>query len=319
MRRREGAGPVEPAGMQELAGRLFPGAGYRHVGEQAWRWCLALDRPGECPTAVWEADGRVMAWGWLELPDELVLQVDPAHPKLADEVLAWAERRAYGPLVTEVAATEPHLVEALERRGWASVADGEPFLECLHRPLNALPAVPPLPPGYRIHPQPAKAAAAEAVAAKAAAAKAAAKAVAADDAAEAVDAAAWATAHRAASGSAGVTAERLARLRHTPPYRPESDLAVRAPDGSVAAYCLGWLDEVNDVGAFGPVGTHPAHRRLGLARAVCTAVLHGFAAAGAYEAVVNARGDAAHPAPRRLYASLGFGPHTRTHTYRRHP
>ncbi|WP_202805957.1 GNAT family N-acetyltransferase [Actinopolymorpha alba] len=66
-----------------------------------------------------------------------------------------------------------------------------------------------------------------------------------------------------------------------------------------------------------PVGTHPDHRRRGLARAVCTAVLHAFAAAGGERVVVCSRGDAAHPVPKLVYESMGFIPQARTMTYSR--
>jgi hypothetical protein len=41
------------------------------------------------------------------------------HRQLADEVLAWAEKVAGGPLSVEIAETEPHLAAALERRRYA--------------------------------------------------------------------------------------------------------------------------------------------------------------------------------------------------------
>ncbi|WP_141720383.1 hypothetical protein [Streptomyces sp. Cmuel-A718b] len=59
----------------------------------------------------------------------------------------------------------------------------------------------------------------------------------------------------------------------------------------------------------------PRPRRLGLARAVCTAVLHAFADAGGHRAIVHSRGDAACPVPKRLYESTGFTAYTRTHAY----
>ncbi|WP_404953269.1 GNAT family N-acetyltransferase [Streptomyces sp. 147326] len=74
-------------------------------------------------------------------------------------------------------------------------------------------------------------------------------------------------------------------------------------------------DEANATGAFEPVGTRPDHRRQGLALAVCTAVLHAFARAGGRRAIVNARGDAAYPVPKRLYESMGFTTYARTHTF----
>ncbi|WP_204077377.1 GNAT family N-acetyltransferase [Planotetraspora phitsanulokensis] len=285
MRRREHAGPVALRAMQGLAVQCFPAAGYRHIGDLTWNWCLALDRAGECPTAIWTEGDTAVAWGWLDLPGELMLQVDPRHPGLADEVLDWAERTADGPLTAEVAETEPHLVAALERRGYTRAADG-PFMVCLGRPLADLPAVPDLPDGYTVRAQ-----------------------------RDHADVAGRAAAHRAAFGSTRVTAGRHARMRDTWPYRPELDLVVVAPAGGVVAYCQGWYDRANRTGEFEPVGTHPGHRRLGLARSVCTAVLHAFAAAGGTRAVVYARGDDAYPVPRRLYESMGFGAYTRTHTY----
>ncbi|MDQ0956449.1 hypothetical protein QFZ66_000327 [Streptomyces sp. B4I13] len=46
-----------------------------------------------------------------------MLQVDPSHPRLTDEVLDWAEQAAPGALSVEVAETELHLAATLERRG----------------------------------------------------------------------------------------------------------------------------------------------------------------------------------------------------------
>ncbi|MFC0552428.1 GNAT family N-acetyltransferase [Planotetraspora thailandica] len=287
MRRDEHAGPVALRAMQELASRVFPVTGYRHAGDLTWNWCLALGSQFECPTAVWTAGDRTLAWGWLESPDSLMLQVDPEHPEMAGDVLAWAEHTAGGPPSVEVAATETHLIAALERRGYTAADDG-PFMVCMGRPLTGLPEVPGMPDGYTIDVQR-------------------------DDAGVAGRAAA----HRAAFGSARVTAERHARMRMQWPYRPEYDLVVTSPDGEVEAYCQGWFDETNGVGAFEPVGTRPGRRRLGLARAVCVAVLHAFARAGGRRAIVYARGDAAYPAPKRLYESIGFAPYTRTRIYGR--
>ncbi|MFE7778720.1 GNAT family N-acetyltransferase [Streptomyces sp. NPDC057445] len=104
-------------------------------------------------------------------------------------------------------------------------------------------------------------------------------------------------------------------MRSTWPYRPELDLIVVSPAGDAVAYCQGWYDEANGIGEFEPVGTHPEHRRLGLARAVCTAVLHAFADAGGHRATLCCRGDAAYPVPKQLYESMGFTAFTRTHTY----
>jgi ribosomal protein S18 acetylase RimI-like enzyme len=282
-------GPADLAGMQALAERVSPQTGYRSVGDLAWNYALSHDRPDDNPTALWRVgsgtdDTAVAAWAWLERPAELMLQVDPRYPELADEVLGWARERAGEPLTAAVADTETPVVAALRRHGYQP-QDG-PFFCCLTMHLSDAPAQPALPPGYRI------------------------RAVSGD-----ADAARWVAVHKTAfTGSRFDVARRL-HLTSVPPHRPELDLAVEAPDGSFAAYCLGWYDEQNKTGEFEPVGASPEHRRRGLAAAVSIAVLHGFLAAGAQRAIVNARGDADYPAPRRLYESLGFREHTRTTTY----
>jgi ribosomal protein S18 acetylase RimI-like enzyme len=270
--------------MQSLAERVFPLTGYRSIGDLAWNYALSYDRQADHCTALWRAGGDVLAWGWVERPSELMLQIDPAHAGLADEVLDWAEQLASVPLQVGVAGTETAVADALIRRGYLR-QDG-PFFCCLGMRLADTLASPRLPAGYRI------------------------REVSGDK-----DAAGWVAVHRSAFPGSRFDAARRSQLMRVHPYRPDLDLVVEAPDGSLAAYCLGWYDQRNRVGEFEPVGTHPEHRRLGLAAAVNTAVLHRFTAAGGQRAVVYARGDAAYPVPRRLYESLGFREHTRTSTF----
>lgn len=55
---------------------------------------------------------------------------------------------------------------------------------------------------------------------------------------------------------------------NAPSYREHTDLAAIASDGSFAAYGAVNVDEANLIGEFEPVGSHPAHRQLGLAKAL---------------------------------------------------
>jgi predicted N-acetyltransferase YhbS len=55
-------------------------------------------------------------------------------------------------------------------------------------------------------------------------------------------------------------------LQRAPDYRKEHDLCVAAPDGTYAACCIIWYDEVNGIGHLEPLGTHPAYRQRGIAR-----------------------------------------------------
>jgi GNAT superfamily N-acetyltransferase len=284
--------------MQELASRVHPAASWRHAGDLAWAAALAGETAA-CPTAVWREGGRVVAWGWLEGPGELTLQVDPAHAAvaaLADEVLEWAEGASgvggasNGVIGTTISERETHIAAALRGRGYTAAAEG-PFFAHLGHDLRDLPPIPALPEGYRM--------------------------MQCGDG----DVATRAAAHRAAWSywKSAYSERQHTALRALWPYKSEFDLMAIAPDGTPAAYHQGWYDESSRVGLFEPVGTHPEHRRLGLSRALGTAVMHAFAAAGARMAVVNPRGDEAYTVARLTYEALGFEGFGRTYTYTNAP
>ncbi len=92
----------------------------------------------------------------------------------------------------------------------------------------------------------------------------------------------------------------------TPGYRPELDLVAVGPEGDLAAYALGWLDDHSHSLLFEPVGTDPAHSGRGLARALCAQMLCVADQLGAKEAIVGPRGDPGYPLPRRVYEGLGM-------------
>ena len=131
------------------------------------------------------------------------------------------------------------------------------------------------------------------------------------------DTASRSAAHRAAFSPSRFTDEVYAVVRETWPYRADLDCVAVAPDGSVASYTLAWLDEENRVGEFEPVGTHEAHRRRGLGRAVNLFALQRLRDEGATEALVGCRGDDAYPIPRKLYESVGFREIARAASYGR--
>ena len=120
--------------------------------------------------------------------------------------------------------------------------------------------------------------------------------------------------HAAFPGST-MTVEKYRWCRTTPLYRPALDTIVRAPDGSVAAFALGWLDPLSLGVELEPVGVHPDHQRRGLGRAACRATLRAARAMGAGDVLIAA--DAANPAANGLYASLGLRVEARVIPYRR--
>jgi GNAT superfamily N-acetyltransferase len=291
--RRAYAGPSDLPAMQALAQTIWSKASRFHVGDLAWG--RDARRTHEWPTALWERDGSVVAWGWARLPGELDLMVHPQYPQLVDAVLEWFESVATAEdLSVTVLDAERHLVDALICRGYEAANDG-PFDLYESRNLDDLP-MPRLPNGFsarRVH--------------------------------GTVDLDARAEVHRAAWSAtlmpnpppSQMTPEACARVMATWPYSPELDWIIEAPDGRFASCCIAWLDEENQVGELEPVGTHPEFRRLGLASAVCLFALHALREKGARMAVVYPRGDDAYPVPRKIYGDLGFKPYGRTRTYTR--
>ncbi len=110
--------------------------------------------------------------------------------------------------------------------------------------------------------------------------------------------------HRAAFPSSTMTAEQYARLTSLPTYRYEDDLVVEAPDRSLAAFAIAWWDPAARVGEFEPVGTHPDHRRLGLARALLARGLASYRQRAARMVQVYALSD--NPPAEALYPAVGF-------------
>ncbi|MFJ6563151.1 GNAT family N-acetyltransferase [Streptomyces sp. NPDC091412] len=102
------------------------------------------------------------------------------------------------------------------------------------------------------------------------------------------------------------TAEGYEGVRRTPPYRGDLHVLVEAPDGTMAASTIMWLDEANRAAEFEPVGTHPDYRRLGLVRAMLLHGMHLAREAGAHHMTVACLGAPGHPQARGLYYSVGF-------------
>jgi mycothiol synthase len=110
--------------------------------------------------------------------------------------------------------------------------------------------------------------------------------------------------HRSAFPTSRLNIQKYERLATLPHYRFDDDLIVEAPDGSFAAFAMAWWDPVGRVGEFEPVGTHPAHQRRGLARAMLTFGLARYFERGAQ--VVQVYADASEAGPEALYEAVGF-------------
>ena len=98
-----------------------------------------------------------------------------------------------------------------------------------------------------------------------------------------------------------------AALRQDVRYQQHYDLVVRAVDGRLVAFCLGFVLERGGTtaGWVLELGTHPALRGRGLARSLLSEALHRFHRDGLPSARLVV--DSANPtAAQRLYKHLGF-------------
>lgn len=96
-------------------------------------------------------------------------------------------------------------------------------------------------------------------------------------------------------------------LQQAPDYRKDMDLYVVAPDGEHAAFCIVWWDEGNCIANLEPVGTVPAYRRKGLARAVVLEAIRRVADLGAERVFVGSG--------QEFYTAIGFKPEYLSHRW----
>jgi len=265
-------------------------------GELAWIWGKGHACDGESwLRRLWFSGDDLVAWGWATLPHRvrrsdgsvedvtsayLAYQVDPDHRELVDAVIDWYDGVTVGIERTVMAqAADEFALKRWAAHGYetdpASLGDTGYWTQLNERDLTDL-EQPVLPDGFRFR------------TADEAGPRAAVQAH--------VDA--WAPSTYTAEGYEGV--------RRTPPYRGDLHVLVEAPDGTMAASTIMWLDEANKTAEFEPVGTHPDYRRRGLGRAMLLHGMHLARAAGAKHMTVACQGAPGHPAARGLYYSVGF-------------
>ncbi|MFE7168643.1 GNAT family N-acetyltransferase [Streptomyces sp. NPDC057616] len=266
------------------------------VGELAWIWGKGHMSDGAgWRRQLWFGRNELAAWGWVTLPRRvrrndgsvkdftgahLVYQVHPDHGELVDEVIDWYDRVAAG-LERSVIAQAADDV-ALKR--WAAhgyetdpdaLGDTGSWTQLNERDLDDVER-PVLPDGFRFR------------------------------TADEAGPQAAVQAHLDAWTPSAYTIEGYEGVRRTPPYRGDLHILVEAPDGTMAASAIMWLDEANGTAEFEPVGTRPDYRRRGLGRAMLLHGMHLARAAGARHMTVACLGAPGHPAARGLYYSVGF-------------
>ena len=251
----------------------------------------ALDRPDN--VGLWvNARGGLLAWAVLQTPFWTIDTVchPAAEAELHRPILAWADERARQALDTPSGrpcwfvmafADRPGRLCDLEAAGFASQADvgADAWSKVLlGRPAQQPLADAALPAGFAIRPLAGEGE---------------------------VDA--YVQVQRAVFGSANMTLAWRARTLRRPEYRPELDLVAVAPDGRLAAFCVGWLSQELDgqpAGQVEPLGVHADFRQLGLGRAILSELVRRMALNGAQAVYVET--DRQRNAALELYQAAGF-------------
>lgn len=280
-------------------------------GELAWMWGKGHVEYGHTwRRRLWFADRSdaasgngsgddLVAWAWALLPYQLrrsdgsvqdvedafvAFQVHPEHAELVDDAIAWFEG-----VVPDVdrrvlpRAADHHALQRWAAAGYvpdpASLGEAGAWTRLNARALDDI-AAPVLPEGFRFR-----------------------------GAAE-VGVAAAAQAHIDAWYPSTYCVQAAHDVSRTASYRPDLHPVVEAPDGTMAATAIMWLDEANRTAEFEPVGTHRDYRRRGLAKAMLLHGMHLAREAGATHMTVACLGRPGNAA-LGLYESVGFREVTR--------
>lgn len=275
------------------------------MGELAWCWGKGVaDRRDSWRHRLWFESGRLVGWGWATLPyrvartdgkllevgeASLAWQTHPERPEVLDEIIDWfdAEAPQADHIVISTAVNKDSRSRLVAHGYRFDEKDGSETGHWHQYNVRDLAEIedPAPPPGFRFR------------------------------TAGEVGPAAAVRAHQDAWYPSTFTESAFDDVRQTWPYREDLHILLEAPDGTLVASAIMWLDERNRTAEFEPVGTHRDHRRQGLGRAL---LLHGMQkarAAGATRMTVACLGAPAHPAARGLYLGVGFREFTRDAPY----
>lgn len=262
---------------------------YAHVGELLWNFFMV-----QCHLdpykfiRLWHADGRLVAYAILGEDPSFDCQVLPEYEwiGLESDALAWAERcvtqlrqrdvkQWSGELVSGSRQDDARRIEFLEQHGFryhGRFAEVN-MLRWLSEPIPDLP----IPPGYQVR-----------------------------------ELALGEISDRAALERevwqpwtvGNVSNNDYIRLTKLPGYRSDLEVVTVTPEGVIAAQVNGWIDPVNRIGDFGPVGARVVYRQQGLTRLALLESLRRMRGHG-MERVCISTGVTNTPA-RNLYESIGF-------------
>ncbi len=242
--------------MQAMASRLWSPRSRFHPGQLAWsRYFRPVDPArlddGEA-ISIWEDGGETVGFRLGRGPDWLELQVDPAHPEVAEELLEWFEEVSDAEQQSAIVMEGDVAEQALAAAGFAP-RGGRPVL----RPPRGRPRRPAAGAGCWRGMRCATSRLTRRLLGQ------------------------RCTRLRGpTSAPRGSTQQAYAQVMAAWPYRADLDWVVTDAAGELVASALVWLDPATGVGLVEPVGCVPEHRGRGLAAAVTLAALHHLRSVG---------------------------------------
>lgn len=278
--------PADTTEMARLASRLWPHG--LHPGGLGWSMAI-----GEFASRVVLArDGeRLVGWAVSSL-GEVAVQADPDHPDVADSLLRWAvEVEGSGAPALVVWDGDGVVAAAAAQAGFAPDDQRGTAVGMVRRAQREEAG---LPLGYRVRSAEPRERAARVEVHRAAW--------------RPIDIP-WVPAFRpnaAPDQTSRFTPAAYDAVRRTWLYDERLDLVVEAPDGTLAASCLGWWDPATGTAEIEPLGVVPAHRRRGLAGALCLAVSDTVSRRDGELVFINTGPRADYPVPAAAYARVGF-------------
>ncbi len=240
----------------------------RHVLDLPWRLSAPVINEGRDGSFWEDANGQVVgfaAWQYYWAALDFFILPGPTEQEVEAEIFAWAEERMSErdvergyplPYWVEFRDDDEARLQLVKAHGF--LLEDDYGYALFQHTLNDPGPVPALPDGFTLRPL-----------------------------MGAQETAAYAELHRTAFGTTSMTPEWRARTLRTQEYRPELDLVISAPDGSLAAFCVGWFDPDRRAAQIEPIGVHPRFHRRGLARTLLLAMLHRFKAHGATSAFIE--------------------------------
>ncbi len=266
---------------------------FLHVGDVSWRLTHATNQSIPDCLDLWEdLDGRLIGFAWFT-PDHngVTIQVHPDYfySNLRQIICQWVEQKYQSVIRQKTAGSILRIgcfdhdylnQDLLKRLGYQK----DPF-HYVHfsRPLTRAVKKRSLLSGFNVR------------------------------ATTKADIAARAALYNVAFGTDAVTEQSYQQVRTVPDYMADLDLVAVAPSGRLAGFAQCWLDSVNRIGFFEPIGTHPDFRRHGLGKTLIYEGLFRMQTWGMSEAWIYT--ESPNLPAQKLYTSLDFNIFAREYDY----